>query len=56
MHENIGGQLHKLRIHFRDPREYLDVSRFEEMSYLAGFLPSLYARGAAISIASDSEA
>jgi hypothetical protein len=30
VHETIGGELQKLRIHFRDPAEYLDVSRFAE--------------------------
>lgn len=30
VHEYIGGELQKLRIHFRDPAEYLDVSRFAE--------------------------
>ena len=30
VHELIGGELQKLRIHFRDPAEYLDVSRFAE--------------------------
>ena len=29
VHETIGGELQKLRIHFRDPSEYLDVARFE---------------------------
>jgi hypothetical protein len=29
VHEVIGGELQKLRIHFREPAEYLDVSRFE---------------------------
>jgi len=30
VHEYIGGQLHKLKIHFRDPSEYLDVARFAD--------------------------
>jgi len=30
VHEYIGGELMKLKIHFRDPAEYLDVSRFAE--------------------------
>ncbi len=30
VHEYIGGQMNKLRINFRPPQEYLDVSRFEE--------------------------
>lgn len=30
VHEYIGGELAKLEIHFRDPSEYLDVSRFAE--------------------------
>lgn len=30
VHERIGGELQKLRIHFRDPGDYLDTSRFEE--------------------------
>jgi hypothetical protein len=30
VHEYIGGQLQKLRIHFREPSEYLDASRFAE--------------------------
>lgn len=30
MHEYIGGELMKLRIHSRDPAESLDVSRFAE--------------------------
>jgi len=28
VHEYIGGELQKLKVHFRDPAEYLDVSRF----------------------------
>ena len=28
VHEYIGGELAKLKIHFRDPAEYLDTSRF----------------------------
>ena len=28
-HEYIGGELQKLKIHFRDPAAYLDVSRFK---------------------------
>lgn len=28
VHERIGGELAKLKIHFRDPAAYLDVSRF----------------------------
>jgi len=30
VHEYIGGELTKLKIHFREPSEYLDVSRFAE--------------------------
>jgi hypothetical protein len=30
VHEYIGGELQKLKIHFRDPAEYLDTSRFSE--------------------------
>jgi hypothetical protein len=30
VHEYIGGELNKLKISFRDPSEYLDVSRFSE--------------------------
>jgi hypothetical protein len=30
VHEHTGGELQKLKVHFRDPAEYLDVSRFEE--------------------------
>jgi hypothetical protein len=29
VHERIGGELQKLKIHFRDPAAYLDVTRFE---------------------------
>ncbi len=29
VHERIGGELQKLKIHFRDPTEYLDVSEFQ---------------------------
>lgn len=29
VHEYIGGEMNKLRIHFKDPSAYLDVSRFE---------------------------
>ena len=32
VHEYIGGQLNKLRINFRPPEDYLDVSRFEDAS------------------------
>ena len=35
VHEYIGGELQKLRIHFRDPSEYLDVSRFSEAGVTA---------------------
>jgi hypothetical protein len=30
VHEYIGGELMKLKIHFREPSEYLDASRFAE--------------------------
>ena len=30
VHEYVGGELQKLKIHFRDPSEYLDVGRFAE--------------------------
>jgi len=30
VHEYIGGELQKLKIHFREPAEYLDVARFSE--------------------------
>ncbi len=30
VHENIGGELQRLRIRFRDPSELLDVSRFSD--------------------------
>ena len=30
VHEYIGGELQKLKIHFRDPSRYLDTSRFKE--------------------------
>ena len=30
VHEIIGGEIIKLRIHFKDPSEYLDTSRFTE--------------------------
>jgi hypothetical protein len=30
VHEYIGGDLQKLKIHFREPAEYLDVARFSE--------------------------
>jgi hypothetical protein len=35
VHERIGGELQKLRIHFREPAEYLDVSRFGEAGITA---------------------
>lgn len=41
MHENIGGELARLKIHFRDPSEYLDTSRFAS----AGVTAAICARG-----------
>jgi hypothetical protein len=35
VHEYIGDDLQKLKIHFRDPSEYLDVSRFAEAGVTA---------------------
>jgi hypothetical protein len=35
VHEYIGGELQKLKIHFRDPAEYLDVTRFGEAGVTA---------------------
>ena len=35
VHEVIGGELQKLRIHFREPSEYLDASRFAEAGITA---------------------
>jgi hypothetical protein len=35
VHERIGGELQKLKIHFRDPAEYLDASRFGEAGITA---------------------
>jgi hypothetical protein len=35
VHEVIGGELQKLSIHFREPAEYLDVSRFREAGITA---------------------
>jgi len=35
VHEYIGGELQKLKIHFRDPAEYLDASRFREAGVTA---------------------
>ena len=40
VHERIGGELQKLKIHFREPAQVLDVSRFEE----AGVSSLQYAR------------
>ena len=40
VHEYIGGELQKLKIHFREPSRVLDVSRFEE----AGVSSVQYAR------------
>jgi hypothetical protein len=44
VHEFIGGELQKLKIHFRDPAAYLDVSRFEE----AGVSAAICARVGAL--------
>lgn len=35
VHEVIGGELQKLKIHFRDPSELLDVTRFEQAGITA---------------------
>jgi hypothetical protein len=35
VHEYVGGELMKLKIHFREPSEYLDVSRFAEAGVAA---------------------
>jgi hypothetical protein len=35
VHEYIGGELQKLKIHFRDPADYLDESRFREAGVTA---------------------
>lgn len=35
VHEYIGGELQKLKIHFRDPAEYLDASRLRESGVTA---------------------
>ena len=35
VHEYIGGELQKLKIHFRDPGEYLDASRLAEAGITA---------------------
>ena len=35
VHEYVGGELQKLKIHFREPSEYLDVSRFESAGITA---------------------
>lgn len=35
VHEYIGGELAKLRIHFQEPSRYLDTSRFAEAGIIA---------------------
>jgi len=35
VHEHIGGELHKLRIHFREPAEYLAADRFADAGITA---------------------